>query len=404
MDRAGNDQPAPSGHAADESCRVGQADPGKTISKSLLVPLGAVKLSEILLAACAKHEDVAGVARDAIAKSGLQSGAAAAGHAGEPVMVGSCDEIKAVFNAIRRFAPLETPILITGESGTGKELTALAVHERSPFSDGPFVAVNCSGLPANLISSELFGHEKGAFTGALNRRVGRIEAAHGGTLFLDEIGDLPLELQGNLLRFLQNSSIERVGSNDPLKVHTRIIAATNVDLEAAVAEERFRRDLFYRLDVLRIRVPPLRERSEDIELLLQFFQQQTCQELGCQRRLVTGRAIRALKEYSWPGNIRELISKIRRAVVMAEGEVLDVADFELDDYLLPAMPKQLDAAATRGSDPKPSDLAHVREDAEARAINETLKRHHYNVTAAAKELGIARTTMYNRMHKLHIIP
>jgi DNA-binding NtrC family response regulator len=356
----------------------------------------------MLLAACAKHEDVAGATKDAIAKSGIQTSTAATGHGGEPVMVGNCARIKAVFNAIRRFAPLEAPILITGESGTGKELTALAIHERSPFSSGPFVAVNCSGLPTSLIASELFGHEKGAFTGALNRRIGRIEAAHGGTLFLDEIGDLPLELQGNLLRFLQDNTIERVGSNDPLKVRTRIIAATNVDLEAAVAHDRFRRDLFYRLDVLRIRVPPLRERREDIELLLQFFHQQTCQELGCPKRLVTGHAVNALKEYSWPGNIRELISKIRRAVVMAEGEMLDIADFELDDSPQPAKPEPLNTAMTQGSDPMPSDLTHVREDAEARAIIESLVRHHYNVTAAAKELGIARTTMYNRMNKLGI--
>lgn len=404
MGRADKDQSSLSGRAAEGPLRIGRTDQGKTISKSLLVPLGAVKLSEILLAACAKHEDVAALAIDAVAKSGLQSGTAATGHGGEPVMVGSCDGIKAVFNAIRRFAPLEAPVLITGESGTGKELTALAIHERSPFAAGPFVAVNCSGLPTSLIASELFGHEKGAFTGATNRRIGRIEAAHGGTLFLDEIGDLPLELQGNLLRFLQNKTIERVGSNDPLNVSTRIIAATNVDLEAAVTEDRFRRDLFYRLDVLRVRVPPLRERRDDIELLVQFFKQQTCQELGCPNRPLTARAINALKEYSWPGNIRELISKIRRAVVMAEGETLNVADFELDEPPLPAMTQPLDIFAARGSDPKSNDLAHVREDAEARAIIETLKRHHYNVTAAARELGIARSTMYNRMNKLGIVP
>ncbi|MBE9554508.1 MAG: sigma-54-dependent Fis family transcriptional regulator [Proteobacteria bacterium] len=380
--------------------RTGQVDEGKTISKKLLVPLGAVKLAEILLAACVNHEDVADQVRDAIVKSGLHTSAAGTGHAGEPVMVGDCEAMKAVFKAIRRFAVTNAPVLITGESGTGKELTALAIHERSPFVDGPFIAVNCSGLPASLIASELFGHEKGAFTGAVNRRTGRIEAANGGTLFLDEIGDLPLELQGNLLRFLQEKTIERVGSIVPLKVSARVIAATNVDLEAAVADGRFRRDLFFRLDVLRVRVPPLRERPEDIEVLIQFFVQQACQELGCQKRLVTARALNALKLYSWPGNIRELISKIRRGVVMAEGEMLDVADFELDGSSL-AAPSQ-EPSSFAAPQPGSTGLADVRQDAEARAIFEALNRHHYNVSAAAKELCISRTTMYKRMSKLDI--
>ena len=380
--------------------RSGQVDEGKTISKKLLVPLGAVKLAEVLLVACVNHEDVADQVRDAIAKSGLRTGTAGTGHAGEPVMVGDCEAMKAVFNAIRRFAVTDAPVLITGESGTGKELTALAIHERSPFVDGPFIAVNCSGLPASLIASELFGHEKGAFTGAVNRRTGRIEAANGGTLFLDEIGDLPLELQGNLLRFLQEKTIERVGSIVPIKVNARIIAATNVDLEAAVAEGRFRRDLFFRLDVLRIPLPSLQERREDIEVLLQFFIQQACQELGCQKLLVTARAIDALKSYSWPGNIRELISKIRRALVMAEGEMLDLADFKLDGSSLTAPSQEPSPFAT--PQPGSTGLADVRKDAEARAIFEALARHHYNVSAAAKELCISRTTMYKRMSKLDI--
>ena len=385
---------------AEGSARSGQVDEGKTISKKLLVPLGAVKLAEVLLAACMNHEDVADQVRDAIVKSGLRTGTAGTGHAGEPVMVGDCEAMKTVFNAIRRFAVTDAPVLITGESGTGKELTALAIHERSPFVDGPFIAVNCSGLPASLIASELFGHEKGAFTGAVNRRTGRIEAANGGTLFLDEIGDLPLELQGNLLRFLQEKTIERVGSIVPIKVNARIIAATNVDLEAAVAGARFRRDLFFRLDVLRIPLPPLRERREDIEVLLQFFVQQACQELGCQKRLVTARAIDALKSYSWPGNIRELISKIRRALVMAEGEMLDMADFKLDGSSLTA-PSQ-EPSSFAAPQPGSTGLVDIREDAEARAIFEALARHHYNVSAAAKELCISRTTMYKRMSKLDI--
>lgn len=381
---------------------AGRQGTARTLSKRQLHVLGSTKLADCLLDACHRHEDVAAMVAEVLAKSGLMHGDAAVGHAGEPMIVGQCRAMQGVFKAIRRYATADAPLLITGESGTGKELAALAVHERSDFADGPFVAINCGGLPANLIASELFGHEKGAFTGATSRRVGHIEAADGGTLFLDEIGDMPLDLQANFLRFLETRTIERLGGNKSFKVNARIIAATNVDLEAAVKTERFRRDLFYRLDVLRIRMPALRERAEDIELLVKFFVQQACQELGTQERLVHSRAIAALKAYAWPGNVRELISKIRRAVVMAEEEMLDVGDFELDECAMPAVGYPRSATGSFGQ--APAELADLRAEAEARAIGDSLERHRYNVSAAAKELNISRTTMYKTMRRLGLGP
>lgn len=369
------------------------------ISKGLLTALGTVRLADIVLEACLCHDDINAKAREAIGKAGLRSDGPNQGHVGEPLMVGNCNAMKTVLRAIRRFAITDAPVLITGESGTGKELAALAIHERSSYSDGPFVPVNCGGLPASLIASELFGHEKGSFTGASSRRTGHIEAAAGGTLFLDEIGDMPLELQANFLRFLEDKTIERVGSNSPLKVDARIVAATNVNLEEALAEGRFRRDLFFRLDVLRVRIPPLCERQDDIELLVKYFIQQTCQGMNCAERLVTGQAVNALKAYTWPGNVRELISRIRRAVIMAEGEMLDVADFELNHPSVAAASsgaRSIDEpTAAPASDS--AELSAVRADAEGRAIVSALERHHYNVSSAASELGISRTTLYKRM-------
>lgn len=382
----------------------GRAPNSTIISKGLLTSLGTAKLANIVLEACHRHEDVCEKAREAIAESGLRADGPGQGHVGEPLMIGNCDAMKTVLRAIRRFAITDAPVLITGESGTGKELAALAIHERSSYSEGPFIPVNCGGLPASLIASELFGHEKGAFTGASGRRTGHIEAADGGTLFLDEIGDLPLELQGNFLRFLEEKTIERVGSIKPLNVDARIVAATNIDLEEALAAGQFRRDLFFRLDVLRIRIPPLRARLDDIELLTKYFIQQTCQEMNSAERMVTGRAINALKSYTWPGNIRELISRIRRAVIMAEGEMLDVADFELDHpSVAEAAPgTQKAAQPTTAPPPDTAELSAVRADAEGRAIISALERHHYNVSAAAHELGVSRTTIYKRMSRYGI--
>lgn len=404
-------------------CEIGSDQGGgansKTISKDTLIAQGASALADILLRASLDYPALAAElaslkplqrADDPAVKSEL---ALAGDETGEPFMVGSCASMQVVFHAIRRFAATDAPVLITGESGTGKELTARAMHERSQYARGPFVAVNCAGLPPTLIASELFGHEKGAFTGALSRRIGRIEEARGGTLFLDEIGDLSMELQANLLRFLQDRTIERVGSNEHIQIDTRVIAATNVDLERAVTEGRFRQDLFFRLDVLRIHMPPLRERESDVELLIKFFLNQAAREFKI--KSVPGirpNCMEGLRSYSWPGNVRELISKMRRAVVMAGDRALEIEDFDLNgpaafgpaaasapDAAIPQAP-QPDLPAT-DTDPNPR-LATARAKAEKEAVQAALDKYHFNVTRASRELGVSRVTMYKLMDRYDI--
>src|SRR6516165_709205 len=232
-------------------------------------------------------------------------------------MVGNSPPMQEVFEQIRRFAACDVPVLITGESGTGKELVARAIHDHSRRAGGPFVALNCAAVPATLIASELFGYEKGAFTGATARRHGHIEHAHQGTLFLDEIGDMPIDLQGLLLRFLQEGEILRVGGRQPIKVDVRIVAATNVRLREAIAAGKLREDLYYRLNVLTIHLPPLRERSGDIEILATYFLREIGRELGRELSGFTPAAMAAMLSYPWPGNVRELIATMRRAVVLA---------------------------------------------------------------------------------------
>ncbi len=375
------------------------------LSRSALARLSPDVLAGLLLEACHEHGDIAEMVRRRLSESPKEA-PASAGEGHEPVMVGACEAMGEVFNAIRRYAPTNAPVLITGESGTGKELAAAAIHERSTFRDGPFVPVNCGGLPANLVASELFGHEKGSFTGAVARHIGHIERASGGTLFLDEIGDLPMDLQAHFLRFLETRTVERVGGTQSIPVDARIVAATNVDLEDAVSSGRFRRDLFFRLDVLRIHLPPLRERRDDIEILVKFFKKRLADELGAPERNISARAIEALKSYLWPGNIRELISKMRRAIVTADGEMIDIADLELNG------PRPRSAAGnpdsvqplemTEATQEKSGRLLDVRQHAEADAIRSALEQNRYNVSRAARQLGIARATIYKRMKKLGI--
>ena len=304
----------------------------------------------------------------------------------EPYMIGSSPAMLQTFEAIRKVGDVDAPILITGESGTGKELAAHAIHERSTYRDGPFVAVNCAALPPTLIESELFGHEKGSFTGAHQRKIGRIEAATGGTLFLDEIGDLPHDVQGHFLRFLQDKTIERLGSNRTIEVNVRVVAATHVDLDKAIEENRFREDLYYRLNVLKIHLPPLRERGEDIELIAAFFLRKFVKEL---RRLLQGfsyGARTAIGTYSWPGNVRELISAVRRAVVMAEGKWITA-----EDLGLPSIPKQpIQTLPT---------LEEARHEVEEELIRRALDIHNYNIQRAARSLNISRVTLYRIMEK-----
>ncbi len=306
----------------------------------------------------------------------------------ESEMVGTSVQMRAVFRSIRRVAAANAPVLIVGESGTGKELAAQAVHERSRRARAPFLAVNCAALPPGLIQSELFGHERGAFTGAHARRIGHIEAAEGGTLFLDEIGDIPLELQVHLLRFLQESQIQRVGGNETLRVDVRIIAATNVDLELAVQAGKFREDLFYRLNVLRLEMPPLREREGDVELLARFFFERFVRQERSRVKGFTRRALETINMHDWPGNVRELINRIRRAIVMCEGDFISPADLGLE---------------RRRTSREPTTLEQARIHSERDAIQNALRRHLGNVTQAARELGVSRMTMYRLLdkHKLN---
>jgi len=292
-----------------------------------------------------------------------------------------------LFRSIRKVAGVDAPLLITGESGTGKEMIARAVHERSPRADGPFIAVNCGALPDNLIQSELFGYEKGAFTGATSRKIGRIEAAEGGTLFLDEIGDLPLDLQVNLLRFLQEKTIDRVGGTEPIAVDVRVVAATHVDLNEAIESDGFREDLYYRLNVLSLNSPPLRERGKDIELLAHYFFKLFISESPHKINGFTRRSLTAMSQYNWPGNVRELINRIRRAIVMCEGKMLTHHDLNLNNPRVQSMLLTLDEARTQ---------------AEKDILTTALDASHNNVSEASRVLGVSRVTMYRLMRKYHL--
>lgn len=302
-------------------------------------------------------------------------------------MVGASEEIQQIFRAIRRIGGVDAPVLIVGESGTGKELAARAIHERSSRWRGPFVAVNCGALPSTLIHSELFGHEKGAFTDASSRKIGRIEAAEGGTIFLDEIGDLPREMQVSLLRFLQEKTIERLGSTHTLTIDARIVAATHVDLDRAVEEGRFREDLYYRLNVLRLQIPPLRSRPGDIELLARFFFNEFANE--CRHRVMgfSQEALDCMLLHEWPGNVRELINRVRRAQIMCEGRLISAADLGLEQRTNSRLSRTLERA---------------RALADTTAVVNSLFRNNRNVTRAAKELGISRITLYRLMEKYQI--
>jgi DNA-binding NtrC family response regulator len=290
-------------------------------------------------------------------------------------------------SAVRVGARART-VLITGESGSGKEVLAHFLHRAASLAaEQPFVAVNCGAIPENLLEDSFFGHERGAFTGADRERKGYFEQAHGGTLFLDEIGDLPLDMQTNLLRFLQESTIDRVGSTKAIRVDVRVIAATNVDLEAALASGEFRKDLYYRLNVLPLTVPSLRERGGDIELLAQHFFEKFASDRGCRLRGFSRRAIVAMTSHDWPGNVRELINRIRRAIVLAEGKWILPADLGL---------QQFDEKSSR------VPLDEARMNAERHAISATLQSAGKNVSFAAKQLRISRMTLYRLMAKHHI--
>ena len=240
----------------------------------------------------------------------------------EGAIVGSCPAMHEVYKAIGRVAAQTVPVLITGESGTGKELVARAIYQHGPRAKAPFLALNCAAIPEQLLESELFGHEKGAFTGADRRRIGKFEQCHGGTILLDEIGDMPLALQAKVLRLLEEQAFERVGGNDTIRTDVRLIAATNRDLKDWSAKGKYRPDLYYRLSVFTIQLPPLRERADDLSLLVQHYLRRFCRELGREVQQVAPEALERLRGYSWPGNIRELQSVLKQALLQATGTVL----------------------------------------------------------------------------------
>ncbi|MBI2292053.1 MAG: PEP-CTERM-box response regulator transcription factor, partial [Betaproteobacteria bacterium] len=283
--------------------------------------------------------------------------------------------------SVERLAPSDATVLLLGESGTGKELVARALHQLSPRSTKRFVAINCAAIPENLLESELFGYEKGAFTGANKQTRGKIEFADGGTFFLDEVGDLPHTLQPKLLRFLQERVIERIGGREEIAVNVRIVCATHQDLKKRIEEGRFREDLYYRLSEIVITIPPLRERSGDAALLAHAFMQKFSHDAGRSPLRFKPDALDAIETYSWPGNVREVENYIKRAVIMAEGSQIDAEDLGL--------------AAAR----EPVNLRKVRDDAERAAIVKVLSRVDWNIVSAAELLGVSRQTLYDLINR-----
>jgi two-component system response regulator HydG len=306
-------------------------------------------------------------------------------------IIGRGPALLKVIHLVNQVAPMKSTVLLSGESGVGKELIAEAIHYQSPRRSKPLVKVNCGALPEGLIESELFGHEKGAFTGAIQQRKGRFELADGGTLFLDEISEMPLSTQVKLLRVLQEGEFERVGGAQTLKVDVRLITATNVDLEAAVAEGRFRKDLFYRLNVIHLTIPPLRERVEDISLLALHFLDKFCLENDRPAMGFSPEAMRALKSYSWPGNVRELQNAVERAVALVNGNTVQLEG--LPDEIRRHHPED---------DKIVLPVGVTMEEIERLAILQTLKKTHGDKELAARLLGIGLATLYRRLKEMEV--
>ena len=324
-------------------------------------------------------------------------------------MVGRSRPMSALFETVRRAAPSEGRVFITGENGTGKELVARALHENSRRRSGPFVKVNCAAVPHDLIESELFGHERGAFTGAVTTRRGRFEAANGGTLFLDEVGDAPLPLQAKLLRVLQEGELERVGGTQTIKVDVRVIAATNKDVKAEIAAQRFREDLYYRLNVVALRVPSLRERREDIPDLVAYFMEDACRKNG-KRLTLTAAAVEELESYDYPGNVRELRNLVERLAILAEGpqvdvdELLSIVDVLSDGTPLPGVADLLKAGSADAGQPASQALRDQIAEAERQIILRTLEQTNGNVAETARLLDLERSHLYKKMRTLGVRP
>ncbi len=308
-------------------------------------------------------------------------------------IVGQTPGIEAVRRLIERVAPSPSTVLITGETGTGKELVAEALHRLSPRAPAPFIKINCGALPETLVEAELFGHERGAFTGAAQARPGRFELAHGGTLFLDEIGELPPAVQVKLLRVLQDGMVDRIGASQPRQVDVRLLAATHRDLQAEVERGRFRQDLLFRIRVIEIPVPPLRERLDDLPLLVEFFLDKQARRLGTARPPIGAEALSALRARTWPGNVRELENAVERAILLARGPALGSEDFGLEATAGAAAPAGLKTASRQAA-----------ATAERRLIRAALEATGGNVTRAASRLGLSRRGLQLKLKDLGLRP
>jgi len=305
-------------------------------------------------------------------------------------MLGTSPQMQEVFALIRKVATTNAPVLFLGESGTGKEMAAAAIHRRSTRKEGAFIAINCNAIPENLLESELFGHEKGAFTGAHVQRKGLLETASGGTLFLDEIGELPPAIQVKLLRFLQEQRLQRVGGRQEIQVDTRLVAATNANLKELINSGKFREDLYFRIAVVTIRLLPLRERGGDIVFLACEFLQRYSSQDGRPKMVFAPEALRAMSRYSWPGNVRELQNRVKRGVIMSSGSRVTAKDLELERDQV-----NLTSSST-------TTLRQAREHVERKMVEQALKRNSGKITSAAADLGISRPTLYELMEKLGI--
>jgi two-component system NtrC family response regulator len=320
----------------------------------------------------------------AIEKKSMESGG----------MIGQCPEMLSIFSTIKKVAPSDVPIFITGENGTGKELVAQALHEEGLRKNGPFIPINCGAIPENLLESELFGHEKGAFTGAHATVQGKLQFAHKGTLFLDEIGELPVNLQVKLLRFLQEGVIQRVGGRLDIPIDTRTVCATNVDIARAIKEGNFREDLYYRISVISINLPPLRERGDDILLLANYFLRMFNEESRKKVRRFSSAAMNFLKGYAWPGNVRELRNRVQRAIIMSDASALEPSDLgceavspDITEKILPTV-----------------SLREARDRVEREMISAVIDCQNGNIVKAAEVLGVSRPTLYDLIKKHKLAP
>jgi two-component system NtrC family response regulator len=312
-------------------------------------------------------------------------------------MLGQCPEMQSLFSTIKKVAPSAISIFISGENGTGKELVARAIHDVGPRKSGPFIAINCGAIPENLLESELFGHEKGAFTGAHAMVQGKIQYANKGTLFLDEIGELPINLQVKLLRFLQEGVIQRVGGRQDIPIDTRVVCATNVDIAQAITHGKFREDLYYRVSVISIHLPPLRERGHDILLLAHYYLSMFNKEYNKNIRRFSAASVHFLTSYNWPGNVRELRNRVQRAIIMSETAALEPVDLGCDSEAIPEALKAIEPIET-------FNLKDAREKIELKLIAAAIDHQNGNIGKAAETLGISRPTLYDLMKKHGMSP